>query len=299
MSEPIPEPSSEYQHLLEQEAQVWGNQAQADAQTIQPDWEYVQRRPHQVVYAGRKIRKLLALVQPGWRVLELGCSSGWLSLEMARRGAEVEGVDVAEAAIRIAQDYAAAHPPQGSVSYRAADINHLALEPGSYDLIVAIGTLHHLVEVESVMTRIHAALKPGGTFYLAEPLDTPRLNALVSGALMMLLPTQLSYREKLGHLLRVRGEALNRMKDSIEAKGLSPFEGYGRHADPLALARDRFAIREYEEMSAFTGYVMAQLKLPDTWTIRVGRGLYAVDRALVRLRLMRGLMFSIYAGRKS
>jgi len=287
---------ADYEHLLAEEARVWGNIA---LQKSRPDWSFVQQMPYQVVYGAEPLRRLIDRVQPGWRVLELGCSSGWLSLEMARRGADVEGIDVAEAAIALAQAYALVHPPSGSVTYRAADINYLPLQTETYDLIVCIGTLHHLAEVEAVMERIHAALKPTGLFYMSEPLDTPPSNALIAGGLMMLLPTHLSYWEKARHLFRLRGQAISHMKDSIEAKGLSPFEGYGRHQDPLELARTLFNIHKYDENNAFTGYVMAQLKMPDSWAIVVGRVLYALDQILTQFKLLRGLTYVIHAGRKS
>lgn len=287
---------SDYQSLLEQEGAVWGSAARDFAAQVAPDWQIMQRRPpHNVLYR-RQINALLDTIRPGMRVLEIGCWSGWLSLEMARRGAHVTGIDVAADALHIAREYAAAHPPTGTLEYRLLDINQAALEPDTYDLIVGIGVVHHLVEVERVLDQLHRALKPGGRLFVCDVFEgTPRPNALICGGLLMLLPTQLSYRDKFRHLLRLRRDSLAHITDSIEAKGLSPFEGYGRHQKPEDLIPQRFTLRSMHTDNAFTGYIVQQLKLPLTATSAIGRALSVIDTALIRLRLLRGLNYTLTA----
>lgn len=292
-------PPNEYQALIAAEGQVWGRAARDSAAQDAPDWQAIRRTPHYAVLDGPHIEWLLGLMRPGWRVLEIGCSSGWLALEMARRGAHVEGLDVAEEAIRIAEGYAAAHPPTpGSVRYAVADINHLDLPADSYDLVVAVGVLHHLTEVEAVLGRVQAALRPGGLLFVGDPFDTPKINALIAGALTFVLPTQMGYGEKLRHVFRLRGKVLSRVADSIEAKGLSPFEGYGRHDDPLTLIGRYFSLREIRTMGAFTGYVIAQLALPRPLIIGLGRLMNGIDRACVKMGLLKALSYKLLAEKK-
>lgn len=290
-------PEQDYQALIAAEGAVWGAAARDLAAKWRPDWADMQRTRHYAVVDGRHIRQLLALVQPNWRVLEIGCSSGWLSLEMARRGAHVDGIDVAAEAIRIAQAYAAQHPPRGSLRYRLADINHEPLPEAYYDLVVAVGVLHHLAEVRAVLERVRAALKPNGLLFVIDPFDTPTANALIGGALLFLLPTQVSYRDKLRHLLRFRARVVERMKASIEARGLSPFEGYGRHQAPLEVIRELFHIEQLHAYNAFTGYVIANLALSELVAIAIGRILHPFDRLAVRLRLLQGLSYKLIARR--
>lgn len=290
-------PDQDYQALLAAESAVWSAAACALAAKWRPDWSDMQRTRHYAVVDGRHIRQLLASVQPEWRVLEIGCSSGWLSLEMARRGAHVEGIDVATEAIRLAQAYAAEHPPRGSVCYRVADINYEPLPTAHYDLVVAIGVLHHLAEVRAVLERVRAALKPSGMLFIIDPLDTPTANALIAGALTFLLPTQVRYRDKVRHLLRLRTRAVERMKASIEARGLSPFEGYGRHQEPLAVIRELFRVETLHVHNAFTGYVIANLAMPEPLAVLIGRLLLPFDQLAVRARLLQGLSYKLIARR--
>jgi 2-polyprenyl-6-hydroxyphenyl methylase/3-demethylubiquinone-9 3-methyltransferase len=287
----------DYQALIAAEGAIWSAAARDLAAKWRPDWSDMRRTRHYAVIDGRHIRQLLALVQPGWRVLEIGCSSGWLALEMARRGAHVEGVDVAAEAISIAQAYAAEHPPPGSVRYRVADINYEPLPEAHYDLVVAVGVLHHLAEVRAVLERVHKALKPNGLLFVIDPFDTPTANALIAGALTFLLPTNVRYRDKIRHLLRLRTRAVERMKASIEARGLSPFEGYGRHQEPLAVIRELFQIEQLRAHNAFTGYVIANLAMPEPLAILIGRLLLPFDALAVRLRLLQGLSYKLIARR--
>ncbi|MFQ3535616.1 MAG: class I SAM-dependent methyltransferase [Aggregatilineales bacterium] len=285
----------DYQALIAAEGAVWGAAARDLAAKWRPDWADMQRTRHYAVVDGRQIRQLLGLVQPQWRVLEIGCSSGWLSLEMARRGAHVEGVDVADEAIRLAQAYAAQHPPRGSVQYRCADINYEPLPQAHYDLVVAVGVLHHLVEVHAVLKRIRAALRPSGTLFVIDPLDTPTPNALIAGAMLFLLPTQVRYRDKVRHLLRFRRRVVERVKASIEARGLSPFEGHGRHQAPLEVIGQLFQIEQLKVYNAFTGYVIANLAMPEPLAVAVGRLLLPLDRMAVRLGVLQGLSYQLIA----
>lgn len=284
-----------YDALIKEEGRVWGALEADLANIMRPDWQAMQHLPHNVLLHAKHINALLSRIRPGWQVLEIGCGTGWLSLEMARRGAHVEGIDVAETSIQIARQYADDYPSAGSIDYAVADINHKTLEPAHYDLIVAQGVLHHLVELPTVLDQFRAALKPSGILYVSDILDTPRANTLIAGGFMMVLPTHLSYREKLSHLFRLRRSVLGHMRDSIEAKGLSPFEGLGRQHHPLDLIKDKFMIERIWHESAFTGYLIAQLRLSDRWVIRSGRIINWLDKALVRLKLLQGLNYVLIA----
>lgn len=290
-----------YEDLIAAEGDVWGKAAQDLAKIIPPEWAAMRKMPYYTVVSGTTIEKVLGLVKAGDHVLEIGCSSGWLSLEMARRGAHVEGWDVAEVAIQLAQQHAQANPPSsgGSVTYAVKDINYTELPHERYDVIVALGVLHHLAEVRAVLENCRRALKPNGILYVADPLDTPRINALICGALTFIFPNQIRYGQKVRALLHLRGKVLQSATASIEAQGLSPFEGYGRHQAPLEVIRELFEVRGYVEKSAFTGYLMQQIKLPRSAVVAIGRVLWLFDQALVKLRLLRGLLYVVWAVKKT
>jgi SAM-dependent methyltransferase len=95
------------------------------------------------------------------RVLDLACGTGNATLELARRGYEVEGVDYAAAMIRIAREKAPAIP------FYEQDVRALSL-PGCFDDIVCLfDSLNYVLEWEGLaaaMQGVACHLEPGGTF---------------------------------------------------------------------------------------------------------------------------------------
>lgn len=180
------------------------------------------------------------------------------------------------------------------------DLNTLALPEAAYDVIAVKGTLHHLVQVEAVIEQIYRALKPGGLLWVSDSTGSEKLlTVLAAGALTFFLPTQVPYRDKLRALVRFRARAAERLRMSIEAEGLSPFEGAGRAADWARLIEARFVIERRVRAPAFTGYVTAQLRAPDAFALPLLTALRAVDLSLVRLGLLRSTGLILYARKKS
>src|SRR3954462_6020098 len=80
----------------------------------------------------------------GKRLLDVGCGGGILSDSMARKGAQVVGIDLASKALRVAQLHALeASTP--NVQYREVAVEALAVEqPGTYDVVTCMEMLEHV-----------------------------------------------------------------------------------------------------------------------------------------------------------
>jgi 2-polyprenyl-3-methyl-5-hydroxy-6-metoxy-1,4-benzoquinol methylase len=287
-----------YNEKLRQEAALWGSVAIEDAQRVPPDWTVHRHLRHNAIMHTAHIDEMLSLVQPGMRTLELGCGSGWLTLAMAQRGAEATGLDISEQSVRIACDYytATADHVSGTAAYAVADLNHLALAPNAYDMVVTRGTLHHLVGMRHVVEQVHRALRPTGLFWVSDQDGDEALStALVAGALMFVLPTTVSYREKFAGLARFGLAAPSRIKASMEAEGLSPFEGAGRDHDWVKLISENFTIEHRIVKPAITGYITHQLDLPDGTALPLLRGLRRIDQTLVNAGVLHSTGVILYA----
>jgi len=84
----------------------------------------------------------------GWRVLDAGCGTGAMSLELSRRGAEVVGVDLAPEIIRFAQETLPQDHGSGTVAFHAGDM--LSESFGDFDAVVAMDSLIHYQEADAV-----------------------------------------------------------------------------------------------------------------------------------------------------
>jgi len=91
------------------------------------------------------------------RTLDLGCGMGWLSLELARNGMDVDGVDISEKRIQIAKDYLEVAPEKknfGSINYIVADLNKIVLEESVYESVVVWDALRHIAEIDRLVEQI-------------------------------------------------------------------------------------------------------------------------------------------------
>jgi 2-polyprenyl-6-hydroxyphenyl methylase/3-demethylubiquinone-9 3-methyltransferase len=103
----------------------------------------------------------------GKRVLDIGCGGGILADAMARKGAEVLGIDLAGKALKVAQLHALEAQTQG-VSYREVSAETLAAEqPESFDLVTCMEMLEHVPDPSSVVRACATLVKPGGHVFFS------------------------------------------------------------------------------------------------------------------------------------
>ena len=127
----------------------------------------------------------------GKRVLDVGCGGGILSDAMARRGANVLGIDLAGKALKVAQLHALeASTPR--VEYREVAAEALADEmPGSFDVVTCMEMLEHVPEPASVVAACSRLVRPGGWVFFSTINRNPKafLFAIVGAEhLLSLLP---------------------------------------------------------------------------------------------------------------
>jgi len=103
----------------------------------------------------------------GKRVLDIGCGGGILADAMARKGAEVLGIDLASKALKVAQLHALEAQTQG-VSYREVSAEALAVEkPESFDVVTCMEMLEHVPDPSSVVRACATLVKPGGHVFFS------------------------------------------------------------------------------------------------------------------------------------
>jgi 2-polyprenyl-6-hydroxyphenyl methylase/3-demethylubiquinone-9 3-methyltransferase len=110
----------------------------------------------------------------GKRVLDVGCGGGILSDAMARRGATVVGIDLAQKPLRVAQIHAIeAQTP--NVEYREVSAEALAAaEPESFDAVTCMEMLEHVPDPASVVRACSRLVKPGGMVFFSTINRNPK-----------------------------------------------------------------------------------------------------------------------------
>lgn len=103
----------------------------------------------------------------GRKVLDVGCGGGILADAMARKGAEVLGIDLADKALKVAQLHALEAGTRG-VKYREVSVEALAAEqPESFDIVTCMEMLEHVPQPASVVKACADLVKPGGWVFFS------------------------------------------------------------------------------------------------------------------------------------
>jgi len=103
----------------------------------------------------------------GKRVVDIGCGGGILSDSMARRGADVLGIDLASKSLKVAELHALEAGTQG-VDYREVAAEALAAEqPGAFGVVTCMEMLEHVPQPESIVNACAALAAPGGWVFFS------------------------------------------------------------------------------------------------------------------------------------
>ena len=101
------------------------------------------------------------------RVLDVGCGGGILADSMARKGADVTGIDLASKSLRVAQLHAL-ETGTPNIQYREVSVEALAQEqPASFDVVTCMEMLEHVPDPGSVVRACAELVKPDGWVFFS------------------------------------------------------------------------------------------------------------------------------------
>jgi 2-polyprenyl-6-hydroxyphenyl methylase/3-demethylubiquinone-9 3-methyltransferase len=112
----------------------------------------------------------------GLSVLDIGCGGGLLSEPLARLGATVTGIDVAERNVAVAR----LHAEQSglTIDYRMTTAEALAATGATFDIVLNMEVVEHVDNVPLYMKSCAALVAPGGLIFTATLNRTLRARAL-------------------------------------------------------------------------------------------------------------------------
>ena len=221
----------DYQRLLEEEREHYSEiEVTAElkeggvhaSSAWQYYWERVARR-----IAPSEFGDLAAVLAPLGRagrtieVLSLGSGYSGHEIDLARRlprPYRVRCTDINEELFERAKQVARTETL--GLEFEVADLNHLSIDRGRYDLILAHASLHHVINLEQLFEQVAAGLSPQGIFHVVEVTGENRKliwdeNQRYANALLDLLPGEVTNGVRLAVSAREEGMEGIRQQDIL------------------------------------------------------------------------------------
>ncbi len=145
----------------------------ADAHNLRQLDHYARRQstsiqPRPTPYSRRQVDAAVvaAGLQPGERVLDVGCGLGRATAWLKTYGLEVEGLDLSPVLLEGLRR----QPGLADVPTHLGDISHPAPELlGAFDAACGFFVLHHLRDLTAALDGMRRTVRPGGRIVLVEP----------------------------------------------------------------------------------------------------------------------------------
>lgn len=112
----------------------------------------------------RRVRMLLDGLRPGARVLEVGCGTGLLTEEIAKRDVKVYSLDISQELLKQAREKSG----NREIIFLCASAYELGFSDSVFDNIIGMSVLHHL-DMDRALKEFHRILKKGGQMSFSEP----------------------------------------------------------------------------------------------------------------------------------
>jgi 2-polyprenyl-3-methyl-5-hydroxy-6-metoxy-1,4-benzoquinol methylase len=243
------------------------------------------------ILAGRATRQYINMVahKPGGRVLDIGCGSGWLALELGRHGQHVEAYDISPKAIALAKRMLAENPYRdgfGEVNYHLQDVSEVDLGVEKFDAVSGWAAFHHLPDAPAFMQRVLRALKPGGIVATMDDMPRGRLERGCEYLFQFILPIyHYSYMQKFSIALQ-----LLLRKRQLPVEVFTPMEE-AKHSsvdDMSKILHEQFDVIMNLRQNGFVGTPVMCLSGWDSFRYTTARALVGLDRLLCYLGIVKG-----------
>jgi 2-polyprenyl-3-methyl-5-hydroxy-6-metoxy-1,4-benzoquinol methylase len=249
------------------------------------------------------------------RILEVGCGPGFATLEFARTGHDVLGIDIAQSAIETAREVLANNRHKrtfGKLEYRVSSFEEFETEE-EFDAILFVGALHHFLDIEAAAEKAMGLLKPNGILLCHEPfhsrwrIEDAAQVALIRELLAIAgnwfeksqLDGKLNLKDKIFDFEQMMSDVFDEYvneRDKWE-KYQSPNDNHTSGSEILSSLRKRFTQLEYQDSFSFIYRVLGGIRADDERTRKFADLLYVYDKVGVRYGFLRPNLF-YFVGRK-
>jgi SAM-dependent methyltransferase len=234
------------------------------------------------------------------RILEVGCGRGYLSLELARRGHDLMGIDVNEEAIRIAYRTMNTDPynsGRGRLEYEVSDFAVWNNVEGRFDLVIFNRVLHHIPQPAKALEKVRSLLGPKGRIicveYAYDQFDDRSATWFYH---IRRILEQVGWFKSDTELTDDLEVSVDRVKEEWQAHGRK--ERLNRFMDMYGPLKRLFDEKSFSwEPYIFWDFIM-DMRVPSTDTeMALARSLSAMERALIEKDAISPVLFC-FSGEK-
>ncbi|MBN2183808.1 MAG: class I SAM-dependent methyltransferase [Candidatus Krumholzibacteriota bacterium] len=117
---------------------------------------------HQYSYLARMKHVLGLLQEKGKKVLDIGCGPGIYTQELLDREDTITSIDIAPGMIKKAREKFTDAIDEKRVSFTTGEIYDLEGMDGYFDIVMCIGVVSYILEIDKFLGKINSLIKPGG-----------------------------------------------------------------------------------------------------------------------------------------
>jgi ubiquinone/menaquinone biosynthesis C-methylase UbiE len=102
-----------------------------------------------------------SLLQPGDKILEIGCGIGTVVFELTKQGYEATGTDISQVAIEYGRN------KYRGICLEVQPAEELPFGAGTFDVVLSFDLFEHIARIDRHLSEVQRVLKPSG-YYLFE-----------------------------------------------------------------------------------------------------------------------------------
>jgi 2-polyprenyl-3-methyl-5-hydroxy-6-metoxy-1,4-benzoquinol methylase len=153
-------------------------QVSPETKNVQTHWGESEIRGPVHLFRERLLMRLFSRLLPAGEVLDAGCGSGSLALDLCAAGYQVQAVEHSEEFVALVKDKIAARGWQQRLHVQRGSVTDLPFADGQFDGLVCGEVLEHVLPEDGgdteAVRQFRRVLKPGGVLVASVPLN-PRL----------------------------------------------------------------------------------------------------------------------------